>query len=537
MRTNTLLTGRLRALAILFFTTLSLLASGCKYEGNVLVDTSYGTLLGNQDAKVSRFLGIPFAAPPVGALRWEDPQPPAPWDGVREATWFGHACNQTVPLLPVRNVANEDCLNLNVWTPNTPGPHPVMFWIHGGAGMIGSANEIQYDGAKLAAAQNVVVVSANYRLWGWGLLALPELGSRPRINGNQAIKDLIAALEWVQQEIHHFGGDPDNVTVFGESAGAYNTCGLLATPKTLQPRLFHKAIMQSGVCDTLAIRTREESEAAGMRMIASLGCLDAEEPLDCARSKSVGQIRLNTPPNILVALNMAFSDWPFGLTIDGDVFPDHPLKLLAELDRPDTPILLGANKDEGSLFTAATIHPRPADYPEVLERRFPGQSEALLQLYPLEDYVSTGATHAQIRSDIIMNCPSLNMARIYSQQNPVWLYYFNYDVKSAFQPLAQFLLGRNGAPLGTFHATDLGFVFDTPLLNSVNGEQDRIVKRYFQQAWGNFARTGNPNDGELPFWASFDPALDNYLALNANPSNETGFRAGYCDYWLGNGDL
>lgn len=519
------------ALSLLLL-TFTLLMTGCKYPGNVLVDTSYGTLQGSRNDKVTRFLGIPFAAPPVGDLRWEDPQPPEPWDGVREATWFGHACNQTLPVLPTRNIANEDCLTLNIWAPNTPGPHPVMFWIHGGAGMIGSANEIQYDGAKLAAAQNVVVVSANYRLWGWGLLALPELGSRPRIKGNQAIKDLIAALEWVQQEIHHFGGDPGNVTVFGESAGGYNTCALLATPKTLQPRLFHRAIMQSGVCDTLAIHTREEAEAIGLRLIERLGCLDAEEPLDCARRASVGKIRANTPPNIVQALNMDFRDWPFGLTIDGDLFPDHPLKLLAELERPDTPILLGANKDEGSLFTALMIHPRADRYAAMLEQRYPGQGEDLLRLYPLEDYASTGAARAQIRGDIIIHCPTLNMARLYSRKNPVWLYHFTHEVKSAFQPLARALLGPNSAPLGTFHATDLGFIFDTPLLNAVNRNQDLLVKHYFQQAWGNFARTGNPNDGELPYWAPFDPALDNYLSLNAAPTNEPGFRNGTCDYWL-----
>ncbi|RLU02120.1 MAG: carboxylesterase family protein [Ketobacter sp.] len=519
-------------LTIALLTIVSALFSGCKYKGNIQTETSYGTLLGNRDDQVTRFLGIPFAAPPVGELRWADPQPPAHWEGVRDATWFGHACNQTVPLLPVRSPGREDCLTLNVWAPNTPGPHPVMFWIHGGAGMIGSANEIQYDGAKLAAAQNVVVVSANYRLWGWGLLALPELGSRPRIKGNQAIKDLIMALQWVQGDIHHFGGDPDNVTVFGESAGAYNTCALLATPKTLEPRLFHKAILQSGVCDTLAIRTRAESEAEGLRMIEKMGCMEADEPLDCARSKTAARIRGTTPTNIIKALNMSFSEWPFGLTIDGDLFPKHPLQLLAELERPDTPILLGTNKDEGSLFTALMVHPRAEYYEEVLARRYPDASERLLELYPVENYVSTGAAQAQIRSDIIMNCPSLQMARIYSRQNPVWLYHFTYDVKSVFQPLARTLLGRNSAPMGTFHATDLGFVFDTPLLTSVNRETDLMVKHFFQQAWGNFARTGNPNDGLLPPWENFDPTRDNYLSLNEDPSNLEGFRAGYCDYWL-----
>ncbi len=178
------------------------------------------------------------------------------------------------------------------------------------------------------------------------------------------------------------------------------------------------------------------------------------------------------------------------------------------------------------------IHPRADHYANVLARRYPGASDDLLQLYPAEDYVSTGAAQAQIRSDIIMNCPSLNMARIYSQHNPVWLYHFTYDVKSVFQPLARTLLGRNSAPMGTFHATDLGFVFDTPLLTSVNRETDRVVKHFFQQAWGNFARTGNPNDGLLPQWDNFDPARDNYLSLNEASSNEDGFRAGYCDYWL-----
>ncbi|HET8707379.1 MAG TPA: carboxylesterase family protein, partial [Pseudomonadales bacterium] len=347
------------------------------YPGNIQVETSYGAVLGNRDENVSRFLGIPYAAPPLGELRWADPQPPHAWDGVRKATWFGHACTQYVPILPVRNSADEDCLTLNVWAPNTPGPHPVMFWIHGGAGMMGSSNEFQYDGAKLAQAENVVVVSANYRLWGSGLMALPALGSHAAIKGNQAIKDLIAALQWVQSDIGHFGGDANNVTVFGESTGGYNTCALLATPKTLQPKLFHKAIMQSGVCNTLAIRTREEAEAEGLRVIEKLGCKDAAEPLDCARAAPINKVRHATGPNVILSLNMPFSNWPYGLVIDGDVFPEHPLKLLATLDRQNTPILLGDNKDEGSLFVAALSHPRAAYYQAVLERRYPGEGEAL----------------------------------------------------------------------------------------------------------------------------------------------------------------
>ncbi|HET8706803.1 MAG TPA: carboxylesterase family protein, partial [Pseudomonadales bacterium] len=137
-----------------------------------------------------------------------------------------------------------------------------------------------------------------------------------------------------------------------------------------------------------------------------------------------------------------------------------------------------------------------------------------------------------IRSDSIMNCPTLNMARIYSAHNPTWLYHFTYDVKSFTQPLAQFFLGKNSAPLGTFHATELGFVFGSPFLTSLSSDSDRIVKHIFQRSWGNFARTGNPNGDTVPQWDAFDPARDNYLDLNAAPSNKDGFRAGYCDYWL-----
>ena len=506
---------------------------GC--GGEPQVSTSYGVVAGKRDGNVLEYLGIPYAQPPLGELRWADPEPPQPWDGVRDAKLKGNACIQWATGIPAFT-PNEDCLTLNIWVPAGEGPHPVMFWIHGGAQAAGSSNELQYDGRKLAQSLNVVVVSVNYRLLVSGFFALPALGSGEALSGNQAIKDLQAALRWVHEEIAAFGGDPGNVTVFGESAGSTNTCALLASPKTHAPeRLMHKAIMQSGACDTLGIMTQEQAQQEGMKLLAELGCLDAAEPLQCARALPIAAIRDVIKFNLFTSFGWLLEEWPFrpGLVVDGDVFPASPVDLVTENRGYDIPILLGTNKDEGSLFAGFLAHPDDAEgYADFMEQRYAGQGDDIVALYPFADYQNAGSAHADMRGDLIMKCPTLNMARRYSAFNDVWMYSLEQDVFSVVMEVIALGFKKNAPPLGVFHTADIGYLFEFPLLSAILTPSDRTVRDLFQQAWGNFARNGNPNGDGVPVWNAFDPALNNYLVISGQPENRTDFRQGACDYWF-----
>ena len=250
---------------------------------NIEVETEYGTLIGKEDEGLKKFLGIPYAQLPRGKLRWQAPQPHPGWRGAREAFYQAQACVQGGSPTGALG-SQEDCLYLNVWAPSTKGPHPVMLWVHGGGFMIGSSNEMQYDRAYLAKNQNVVVVSMNYRLSFLGFLSLPQFENTPphKVNGNQGLLDQLEALHWVKNNISGFGGNPDNVTLFGESAGSISTCVLLASP--LSDGLINKAIMQSGSCDTFPVASKQKAEQAGLKFLSDINCIDEADPLLCARN-------------------------------------------------------------------------------------------------------------------------------------------------------------------------------------------------------------------------------------------------------------
>ncbi len=524
-------------LTTLFLSTL-LWISGCIPTGeDVAVDTIYGTIIGKEEGGLQRFLGIPYAKPPTGMLRWQAPEPPSHWDGTRRAFRQARACVQTGSPTGAFG-SQEDCLYLNVWTPSTPGPHPVMAWIHGGGLVIGSANEAQYDGATLAKAQDVVVVSMNYRLGYMGFLSLPQFANTPThsITGNQGFLDQIAALQWVQDNITQFGGNPDNVTVFGESAGAISTCLLLASPLT--NNLMNKAIMQSGACNTFKTSSKAEAETLGLKFLQNIGCDNTNNPAACALSKPIDQIELalGIPPNELFREN--FEDWVFppSPALDGHFLPDYPAELLEQSSK-NVPVIIGVNKDEGTLFVGIKEHPTDeAGYLENLEKYYNGRSTEIAAIYPLDSFSPSGAAMAQIVTDAAMTCPSRDVANIWdATDHDVYYYQFTQDVSAPLMGILELFFTENAAPLGTFHAAEIPYVFglDGVLGEAVTSHQLQ-TRAAIMQYWGNFARTGNPNDNELSHWPLYTAETQQHLQLDQSVEVAAYLRQSYCEYWWNN---
>lgn len=518
-----------------------LLLAGCLPPPgtNITAETKYGTLIGKEHQGLKKFLGIPYAQSPEKGLRWQAPQPHPGWRGTREAFYQPQACVQGGSPTGAFG-SQEDCLYLNVWTPNTAGPHPVMLWIHGGGLLIGSANEAQYDGSNLAKSQNIVVVSINYRLSFLGFLSLPQFeGSPPHtVNGNQGLLDQLAALQWVQNNISEFGGNPDNVTLFGESAGSISTCVLLASP--LSDGLIDKAIMQSGSCDTFATASRDNAEQAGLKFLSDINCINEANPLQCARNLTLKQIELilGVKPNELFrenAENWAFNPAP---ALDDYLLPKLPLTLLTESNKEASiALIIGTNADEGSLFVGMHDHPVTAEgYLETLiQRNGEQQGATLFTLYPFEDFSPSGEAIAQMVTDGVMTCPSRAMADIWSQNHDVYFYHFTQTVSAPLMGVFEFFFTENAADLGTFHASEIPYVFGIDgVLGELRTASQKTSSRAMMNYWGNFARTGSPNDGSSHTWPNYHASQPNYLILGENIQDGYDLRARYCDYWINN---
>ncbi len=313
-------------------------------QQGTLISLGDGMVQGEIDGGSRRFLGIPFAKPPVGNLRWRPPQPPDPWEGVLQANQMSPPCAQLAALTTPAS-DNEDCLYLNVWAPPAPsGPLPVMLWIHGGGNTSGStADQIPlgvgglfYNGRNLAETRDVVIVTTNYRLNIFGFLSHPALNAEDPeypYSGNQALLDQVAALEWVRDNIAAFGGDPGNVTIFGESAGSFDVCYHVASP--LSRGLFHRAISESGGCTTRST-TSAEAVQRTETLIDSIGCGAAEDALACLRALPVATLLANAGG--------------FDPIVDGGFLPDQPRTLYDNGDYAKVPYILGSNSDEGTLF-------------------------------------------------------------------------------------------------------------------------------------------------------------------------------------------
>jgi para-nitrobenzyl esterase len=483
-----------------------------------IASTSQGKLEGVEESGLRVFKGIPFAAPPVGGLRWMPPQKPKAWNGVRSAKAFGSAAPQ--PTLPTGFLAaftidepqSEDCLYLNVWTPGLDGGRrPVLVWIHGGGFEIGAGSQRIYDGVTLARRGDVVVVSINYRLGPLGFLRLVDAtnGAIPS-HGNEGLLDQVCALEWVRDNIAEFGGDPGNVTIFGESAGGISVGSLLGLPAARG--LFHKAIPQSGASH-LAHEARRASDFAA-RVVRRAGCSAGDA--DALRALSAEAV-MAASPNMLRP-DPEIPGIPFAPVIDGKVLPRRPIESVAAGAANDVAVLVGATRDEWRLF--GLMDPQMAGLDEDGLRRRVGRylgndkAEALIGAYrssrqALGEPCAPSDLLAAVETDRIFGVPALRLAQAQSaHQEHVFRYLFTWKSPAM------------GGILGACHALELGFVFgvlEQPGMAefSGRGEAAEALARGLQDAWLAFARTGDPSCETVGSWPKFQPEAAPTMLLGA----------------------
>jgi para-nitrobenzyl esterase len=500
----------------------------------LVVQTDKGAVRGMFSADSREFLGVPYAAPPVGALRWRPPQPAARWHGIRDAVAPGSNCAQTGSIatgVPVTSTA-EDCLYLNVYTPRVaraPWGHrklPVMVWIHGG-GFTGGAGSI-YDGAVLAPKGNVIVVTINYRLGPFGFLALPSLDSEspPGSSGDYGLMDQQAALRWVQRNAAAFGGDRHNVTIFGESAGGASVCDNMASP--VAAGLFSRAIAESGCL--ILTSSRASAEQHGASFAASLGCADAATAAECLRGKSVSDL-----------LSAAGGGW--SPVVGGVTLPEQPTAAFASGNYNRVPLIQGTNHDEGRFFVAlefdALGKPLTAQqYPSLIQAQFgPVNGPKVLAEYPLSAYPSPDLAYASVFTDSAFSCPALQADTLASGSG-VYAYEF-----SDPNPPNDFGLTFT-FPLGAAHSTELQYVFQRiPFLDTTppfTPDQLALSDQMIGY-WSRFAAVGTPGGGlagihgGAPFWPRFTSAGQQIQELVPNgTAPETGARFAadhHCAFW------
>lgn len=477
-----------------------------------VVDAPAGSLRGVAEVGVHVFRGVPFASPPLGDLRWRPPVPLPPWSGVREATAFGAACMQPASPFADHAAVSEDCLYLNVWAPAAATKAPVLVWIHGGSLVSGAGSEAIYDGAGFA-GRGVVVVSINYRLGALGWLAYPGLSAESphNISGNYGLMDQIEALRWVRRNISAFGGDPDNVTIAGESAGALSVLYLMAAPDARG--LFHRAIAQSAYMITMpelrdgSYADWPDAETVGVSLACALGAADPA----ALRAMSAQAIIEGTARTAY---------FPLG-TIDGRSLPRQLVETFDRGEQAPVPILAGYN--EGEIRSLGfLLPPAPASaaiYTDEIRARYGDLSDAFLARYPAEAMSESMLTTTR---DAMYGWTAERLAvKQTAIGAPAFLYYFDHGYPAADE-----------GGFRAFHAAEVPFVFGTtdstprywPPVPQTTGE--RRLSEAMASYWATFARDGVPRAQGEDEWRSY--AEDRaYMAFEAVPRLRAGPPNGY----------
>ncbi|HEX6242315.1 MAG TPA: carboxylesterase family protein, partial [Polyangiales bacterium] len=487
-----------------------------------LVSTSDGLLQGMSTTTPTRiFLGIPYAEPPVGALRLRAPRPARRWSGIRRADTFGPACVQPQSVFAAEGPRSEDCLSLNVYAGNRSPNAPVMVFIHGGSFVTGAG--AQFDGQRLAETGQAVVVTINYRLGALGFISLPELDAEDPAapSGNNGFRDQQLALQWVQKNIRAFGGDPTNVTVFGESAGAVSTCIQMVSP--LSRTLAGRFIMESGSCDsTGTTKTLAQARLTSARVVSAL-CAGRSDVVACLRA---------APAEALIAVPVATSIFDLGwlpvINPADPLLPQPPKTLIATGNYNRGASITGSNARELGLFQANAAAPVVGSIAELgaqIDALFGPLGPRVRQQYSAATDAEANDVLVRLGTDLLFRCPARAFARRSSAQgSSVYLYHFEEGL--------------------AFHAFELPYVFGTPNPRLGAATLVEPVRQQFQTAFTSFAATGVPqprviaDNGavpgvlvqDLPPWPKYTAETDRHISIKSDTQEGTGLSRADCDF-------
>jgi para-nitrobenzyl esterase len=504
------------------FTWLAV-AAGCSspYAGGlpargVVVTVDSGPISGTPEGATYAFKGIPYAAPPVGNLRWRRPAGVAPWSSVRDASAFGGQCAQVT--LSGQPVGSEDCLYLNVWTPQAPSasPLPVLFWIHGGGNAGGSGD--LYSGAAWSQTANVVVVTINYRLGALGWFAEPAFASEDPHGaaGDYGLSDQLAALAWVQRNVAAFGGDPRRVLVFGESAGGIDSCALMTSP--VAAGLFSSVISESGPCASLDAAA---AAASADYFVQGVGCQNASDLPACLRAVPLSTVLAHTNGSLVFNFNGNIIGTQYMPTQDGFLLPLRPEDALEQGQLNELPWVIGTNADESGQLS---FLPQPintdADYLADLQAAFgTTRGQTLYANYPSGNYPSARAAFVAVLNDYLFDCPTRRQARAVLARHPhVWRYSYTHTLDNP----------PNTPPWHGFEVLPLWAAW--PLFGYTPSAAEVALSKQLQAHWVALATHGAPDVSGDVMWPRYDSATDPYIALDESMTVGQGLRGLQCDF-------